>query len=107
MPARAVTEGIVIAVRLTPRSGADAVSGIEDTGGSPPVLRARVRTAPEDGKANAAVTALLADWMDEPKTRAELISGGRSQLKQILIRGEAGVLLDKLAARVASLRQGD
>jgi uncharacterized protein (TIGR00251 family) len=107
LPARAVADGIVIAVRLTPKGGADQVSGVEVVGEGQPVLRVRVRAAPEDGKANAAVAALLAKWLDEPKTRAELVSGGKSRLKQILIRGEAGALMEKLAARLASLQSGD
>ena len=107
LPARPVADGIIIIVRLTPKSGADGVSGVESAGGAQPTLRVRVRAAPEDGKANAAVAALLATWLDEPKTRAELLSGGKSRLKQILIRGDAAALMHKLAARVASLHQGD
>jgi uncharacterized protein (TIGR00251 family) len=107
LPARSVADGIVIAVRLTPKARADQVSGVETAGEGQPVLRVRVRAAPENGKANAAVAALLATWLDEPKTRAELISGGKSRRKQILIRGETGALMEKLAARIASLQSGD
>jgi uncharacterized protein (TIGR00251 family) len=107
LPARPVTDGIVIAVRLTPKAGADQVSGVEATGDGQPVLRIRVRAAPENGKANAAVAALLAKWLGEPKTRAELVSGGKSRLKQILIRGDAGALMEKLAARIAATQPGD
>jgi len=107
LPARPVADGIVIAVRLTPKAGADQVSGVEGAGDGQPVLRVRVRAAPEDGKANAAVAALLAKWLDEPKTRAELISGGKSRLKQILIRGEAGALMEKFSARIALLKSGE
>lgn len=104
LPARAVADGIVIAVRLTPRAGADEVTGVDAAkdGGSS-VLRARVRAAPEDGKANAAVAALLAKWLGEPKTHGELVSGGKSRLKQFLIRGDAAVLMDKLALRIAPI----
>ena len=85
-------------------AGADQVSGVETAGEGQSVLRVRVRAAPEDGKANAAVTALLAKWLDEPKTGAELVSGGKSRLKQVLIRGEAVMLMQKFAARIASLQ---
>ena len=106
LPARPVADGIVIAVRLTPKAGADQVSGVEAAGERAPVLRVRVRAAPEDGKANAAVAALLSKWLDEPKTAAELISGGRSRLKQIFIRGDAAALMEKFATRIASLQAG-
>ena len=106
LPARAVADGIVISVRLTPKSGADQVSGVEAAGEGQPVLRVRVRAAPEDGKANAAVAALLAKWLGEPKTHGVLVSGGKSRLKQILIRGDAAALMEKLAARIAAIQSG-
>ena len=106
LPARSVADGIVIAVRVTPKAGGDEVSGVEASGDGRPVLRVRVRAAPEDGKANAAVAELLARWLDKPKTCAALVSGGKSRLKQILIRGDAGGLMEKLAARIASLQSG-
>ena len=107
LPARLVADGIVIAVRLTPKAGLDQVIGVDSSGEVLPVLRARVQAAPEGGKANAAVATLLAKWLDEPKTQGLLISGGKSRLKQILIRGDAGALMEKLAARVARLQSGD
>ncbi len=106
LPARPVADGIVIAVRLTPKARADQVSGVGAAGERPPVLCVRVRAMPEDGKANAAVTALLARWLDEPRMGAELVSGGKSRLKQVLIRGEARVLMEKVATRIASLQAG-
>jgi uncharacterized protein YggU (UPF0235/DUF167 family) len=99
MPARTVSEGIVIALRLTPKGGADEIIGVEAVGEAC-YLRAKVRAAPEGGKANAAVAALLAGWLDVPKSRAEVISGGKSRMKQILIRGDAAELMDRLAARM-------
>ena len=104
--ARPVADGIVIAVRLTPKGGADQVGGVEASGEGQPVLRVRVRAAPEDGKANVAVAALLARWLGEPKTHGVLVSGGKSRLKQILIRGDAAALMEKLAARVAAIQSG-
>jgi uncharacterized protein (TIGR00251 family) len=107
LPARPVADGIVIAVRLTPNAGADEVIGVASAGEGSPVLRVRVRAAPADSKANAAVAALLAKWLGESKTQGVLVSGAKSRLKQILIRGEAGALMEKLAARLASLQSGD
>lgn len=103
LPARTTTEGIVIAVRLTPKSSADEVQGVEDTADGP-VLKARVRAIPDKGRANEAVATLLAEWLGEPKSRAELASGGKSRLKQVLIRGDARALVSKLAARIGGLK---
>jgi uncharacterized protein len=107
LPARRVTDGVIITVRLTPKSGTDDVNGVERAGETQPVLRVRVRAAPEGGKANAAVAKLLADWLDEPKSAATLISGAKSRLKQILIRGEPEALMEKLRIRIASLGSGN
>jgi uncharacterized protein (TIGR00251 family) len=106
LPARAVAGGIVISVHLTPKAGADEVCGIARAGQEFAVLRVRVRAAPEDGKANAAVAVLLANWLDQPKSAAEMVSGGKSRRKQILIRGDAVALMEKLVSVTASLQQG-
>lgn len=102
LPARVTAGGIIVAVRLTPKASADEVQGVEDTAGERAV-KARVRAIPDKGKANQAVTALIAEWLDEPKSRCELTSGGKSRLKHILVRGDAQALMAKLAARVAAL----
>lgn len=102
-PARTTTEGIIITVRLTPKSSADEVLGVEDTADGP-ILKARVRAVPDKGRANEAVATLLAQWLDEPKSRAELASGGKSRLKHVLIRGDAQALMSKLAVRISGLK---
>jgi uncharacterized protein YggU (UPF0235/DUF167 family) len=102
-----VAEGIVVAIRLTPKGGADEVFGVEADAGGQPVLRMRVRAAPEGGKANAAASALLAKWLGEPKSRAELVSGGKSRLKQIFIKGETARLMEAFASRIAALSSGE
>lgn len=103
LPARATPDGIIIAVRLTPKSSADEVQGVEATADGP-VVKARVRAIPDKGRANEAVTVLLAEWLGEPKSRAELVSGGKSRLKQVLIRGDARSLMTKFAARIAGMK---
>jgi uncharacterized protein (TIGR00251 family) len=104
--ARLTADGVIIAVHLTPKAGADEVVGVEVRGGQR-ALKARVRAAPESGKANAALVKLIADWLDEPKSKCEIVSGGKSRLKQVLVRGDAAVLLDRLAARLKSLAPGE
>lgn len=99
MPARALAEGIVIAVRLTPKGGGDKIIGV-DAAKDAPHLRARVLAPAEDGKANAALAELLARWLDVPKSRAEVVSGGKSRMKQVLISGDAAELMERLAARI-------
>ena len=59
-PWSAVPGGIMLTVRLTPKGGSDAIDGIETMADGRAVLKARVRAAPSDGEANAALVKLVA-----------------------------------------------
>ncbi len=49
-PWRATLDGIVIACRLTPKGGRDAIDGVATLSDGMRVLLVRVRSAPEDGQ---------------------------------------------------------
>ncbi|MGA7426797.1 MAG: DUF167 family protein, partial [Rhodoplanes sp.] len=51
-----VDDGLIVTVRLTPRGGSDAIDGVETLADGRAVLKARVRAAPSDGAANAALS---------------------------------------------------
>eukprot|EP01037_Dinobryon_pediforme_P032735 gene32735-37828_t len=53
-------DGVRLRVRLTPKSSRDALDAQERLADGSVVLTARVRAVPEDGKANAALEALIA-----------------------------------------------
>ncbi len=74
-------------VRVTPKGGRDSVDGwaLDPTGR--PYLKVRVSTAPADGQANAAVTALLAKALKRPKSAVRIVSGETARLKIIEIEG--------------------
>ena len=59
-PWRATLDGVVVACRLTPKGGRDAIDGVARCRTERRVLLARVRAAPEDGRANDALCALMA-----------------------------------------------
>ncbi len=65
-------------------------------------LRVWVTQAPEKGKANKAVIALLADALGLRKSQIELVAGTTSPQKRFLVRG-LGVA--ELAARLRPLPQ--
>jgi uncharacterized protein YggU (UPF0235/DUF167 family) len=73
----------IIAVRVTPRAASARVE-IED---GPHGRRARVwvTVPPEDGKANAAVLALLAKALGVPKSALSVAQGAASRDKTIRI----------------------
>lgn len=100
--ARRRDDGIIIPVRLTPKSSEDAVTGVEMTPDGP-VLKVKLRALPENGKANQAAIALLAKWLDQPKASINLVTGAKSRWKQFFVRGDAEALLGKLAYCIDAL----
>jgi uncharacterized protein (TIGR00251 family) len=99
---RRVASGIILPVRLTPKSGRDEITGIE-TFGAEVVLKARVRAAPEASRANEALERLIARWLKVAPSSVSVTRGGKSRLKQVLIEGDAEQLSKVIEARVAEL----
>jgi uncharacterized protein YggU (UPF0235/DUF167 family) len=83
-------------IRLTPKGGRDAIEGWSQGADGASYLKARVRVAPEDGKANAALLALLAKELDIAKSTIALVSGETSRLKAIAITGDTACLAARL-----------
>ncbi len=64
-------------------------------------LKVRVTAPAESGKANAAVTALLAAVLGVPKSSVEIVSGGATPHKVVAIRGlTPAEVADRLAGEV-------
>ncbi|RZS82345.1 hypothetical protein EV217_3164 [Phyllobacterium myrsinacearum] len=90
-------DGVTLFVRLTPKSAKDAVEGVEATDDGRAHLKARVRAVPEDGKANAALEKLLAQWLGVAARDVSIGAGATSRLKQVKISGDPEALASKLA----------
>lgn len=87
MPFQATKTGLLIRVRLTPSGGADRIDGLgEDAAGSRH-LKVRVRAAPEDGKANAALEALLAKTLRVPRSSVAVAKGATARVKTVAVEG--------------------
>jgi len=95
-PWRATPDGVVVACRLTPKGGRDAIDGAATLADGMRVLLVRVRAVPEDGKANDALVRLLADKAGAPPSRARLVAGAKSRLKQVAVTGDPAALIAKL-----------
>lgn len=91
-------EGLEVRVRVTPKGGRDAVDGVAALSDGRPVLKVRVRAAPEDGAANEAVRRLLAKALRLPASAVGLEAGATARLKTFLITGEGKTLAEDLAA---------
>jgi uncharacterized protein YggU (UPF0235/DUF167 family) len=96
-PWLAESGGVTLWLRLTPKGGRDALEGEETLSDGRAVLKARVRAAPEGGKANAALIALLAEALGAPKGAVTLCAGETSRVKKVFVAGDPAPYLDALA----------
>ncbi|HSK46959.1 MAG TPA: DUF167 domain-containing protein [Coriobacteriia bacterium] len=71
-----------LAVHVTPKAGVDAISGWRGS-----ELGVRVTSAPEGGKANAAVCRVVAGALGVPKTHVSVARGDTSRHKILEISG--------------------
>ena len=95
-PWRYSTDGISVALRVTPRGGRDDIDGVETLANGRTVVKIRVRAIAEGGEANRAVTELLAKALVVPKARVRILSGVTSRLKQVAIDGDPAKLGEAL-----------
>ncbi|MEM8743064.1 MAG: DUF167 family protein [Pseudomonadota bacterium] len=99
-PWRRSADGVILKVRLTPKSSRDRIEGVapfdDDT-----VLTARVRAVPEKGKANAALLKLVAGWLGVPASSLSLVSGEKSRLKSVRVEGDVTTLETRVKNKLA------
>ena len=92
-PFRTARDGILLDMRLTPRTAKDGIDGLKQGR-----IQARVRAVPEDGRANAALVELVADEIGVPKSTVSVTAGKTARLKTLLIAGDPKVLEARVAA---------
>jgi uncharacterized protein (TIGR00251 family) len=71
-----------ITVRLTPRAGRDAIEGWDGA-----VLQVRVAAPPTEGRANEALTRLVAKALKVAPSRVSVVGGAQSRTKVLAIAG--------------------
>jgi uncharacterized protein (TIGR00251 family) len=91
LPWTRAKEGVILRVRVTPKSSKDVVEGLEDTAQGP-ALKVRVRAVPDKGAANAAVVETVADWLGVPKSTITLVGGSTARVKSLAIAGNQAAL---------------
>jgi uncharacterized protein (TIGR00251 family) len=88
-------DGIVLSVRLTPRGGRDAIDGLTALAdGQEETVLTRVRAAPAEGAANAALVRLLAEVFGVPRSRVTIVAGATARLKRVKVVGNAKALAE-------------
>jgi len=90
------SEGLKVALRLTPGVGKTCISGIVADEKGNLGLKASVTTPSESGKANTALIKLLAKAWRLPKTSLSIVSGAASRSKTVLIAGGGEALRGRL-----------
>jgi hypothetical protein len=101
-PWRYSTQGISVALRVTPRGGRDEIDGVEMLANGRAVVKIRVRAIAEGGEANRAVMEILAKALGVPKAKVRLLSGATSRLKQLAVDGDPQRLGEALRALTAA-----
>jgi uncharacterized protein (TIGR00251 family) len=101
-PWRYSTQGISIALRVTPRGGRDDIDGLEALADGRTVVKVRVRAIADGGQANRAVTELIAKALGVPKARVRILSGVTSRHKQIAVDGDPAKLGENLRKLIAA-----
>jgi uncharacterized protein YggU (UPF0235/DUF167 family) len=90
------TGALSFQVRLTPKGGRDAIDGWSRAADGTTHLKARVRAVPEDGRANAALIALLAKELGVAKSALAIAAGEKARLKTISAAGDTSLLAVRL-----------
>jgi len=88
---RRLATGVTVELRVQPRARRSALEA------SPSALKAAIAAPPVDGKANAALVALLAESWRLPKSAFAIAKGTTSRTKKVSIAGEPSVIADRIA----------
>lgn len=100
-PARPLADGIELAVKVTPRSGRTAPSGLETDAQGQVWLQVRLAAPPVEGAANTALLRFLAEALDVAPSACRLVAGATGRRKRIRITGDPARLRPRLEALLA------
>jgi uncharacterized protein (TIGR00251 family) len=84
-------EGVILPIKVTPKSHRNEIIGWENE-----ELKVRITAAPEKGNANETLLNFLAKLFKLPKSRLSLYAGETSRHKRICIQGIRSEDLEKL-----------
>ncbi len=102
--ARAVEGGLRLRLKVQAKARREGIAGLTpDPDGT--ALKLSVGAPPEDGKANAAVIALLAEALGVAKSAISVVSGATDRRKLVEIRGDGTRLRAALDALLTQLKE--
>lgn len=82
MVIQSTSMGILIDVRVIPRSGRSGIAGVRDG-----ALLVRLNAPPVEGAANAELVAVIADALSVPKRAVAIVAGERARQKRVRVEG--------------------
>ncbi len=88
--------GARLAVRLTPRARREGIEGVVREADGQPALKVAVGAPPVDGKANAALIALVAASLGVARSAVHLAAGAGGRRKLLMVEGDLATLRDRL-----------
>ena len=91
-PFRQFRGGIVVAVRVTPKSSRNEVTGLHAASDGAVSLAVKVSAPPDKGKANKAVIEVLAKAFGLPKSSLAIVSGETDRHKVVSVAGNLAAL---------------
>lgn len=90
-------DGLILSVRLTPKSSRDALDGVDVLSDGKAIVKVKVRALADQGKANAALLQVISQALKVPVSKVTLVSGSTSRMKIIRVEGDGAVLAASLA----------
>ena len=103
-PFTPVSDGLRVSIKVTPKASRSRITGLAPDADGRALLAVAVAAAPADGKANAAVIALLAKEWRLAKGAVTIASGATSRRKNVHIAGDPDRLLLDLGAWLDDIR---
>ena len=79
---REVKGGIIIRIRVVPRSSRPGIQGVEENH-----LKVRLKSPPVEGKANKELMEVLAKALKIPKGKVEIVKGQKARTKEVFLEG--------------------
>nr|WP_245443590.1 DUF167 family protein [Labrys okinawensis] len=100
IPWRVTPDGLLVAMRLTPRGGKDVLGSVETLSDGRAVLTVKVRAVPADGEANQALVKLVAKALGVAASRVSITQGATSRTKMVQVEGDGAVLERSILAAI-------
>ena len=97
-------DGIQVRLRVQPRARRNQADGLVAEADGDVALKVAVTAMPEDGKANAAVIALLAKAWGLSKSSFTVVAGATDRRKIIHLQGDPARLMQALEPWLEDLR---